>query len=595
MFFRAAPEMNFAEQLKTQLNIVDVVQQYVQLKRQGAGPRYVGLCPFHSEKTPSFGVHSTLGYYKCFGCDAAGDVFKFVQTIENLTFPETLKTLAERYGIPMPERQRSDNPEEQRRAALQEMHEIAAELFQDNLRGSGGTEARRYLESRNVSKASMDEFRIGLADDSWQQLTQRIQRFGTALMDESGLVKRREGGGYFDLFRSRIMFPIHDEAGKVIGFGGRALGKDVQPKYLNSPETPLYKKSAVLYNLHRAKNDARKHERMILVEGYMDVIGIYSAGIREVVSISGTAMDNHQVRTIKRHIAHQQASRGEVILNFDPDAAGMRSTEKHISAFLAEGLRVRVLEIPGGSDPDEFIQQAGVDEYKKLLQKAASYFHWLADRAREKFDMSTHEGSMDAFHFLWPTIQQVQDKLERSAIARDVASYLNLDREEIIQHYKRASKRQANGPVRQISSTLPPNERLLLSALLASSDARMAVRHYMASAARFPFLEAKDIFESILQFDEESRSFSLEAISGVLSDRSNRILTEIGFGESALEEETAPGQALNCLRALEAKAISVEMAALRQKIKQLEASGDMQSALRSMEELNRLEKGHAAP
>ncbi len=587
--------MNFSDQLKSQLNIVDVVQQYVQLKRQGAGPRYVGLCPFHSEKTPSFGVHSTLGYYKCFGCDAAGDVFKFVQTIENLTFPETLKTLAERYGIPMPERQRGDSPEEQKRAALQEMHEMAAELFQNNLRGSGGAEARQYLESRNVSKAAMDEFRIGLADDSWQQLTQRIQRFGNALLDESGLVKRREGGGYFDLFRARIMFPIHDEAGKIIGFGGRALGKDVQPKYLNSPETLLYKKSAVLYNLHRAKNDARKNERMILVEGYMDVIGIYAAGIREVVSISGTAMDNQQVRTIKRHIAHQQAARGEVILNFDPDAAGMRSTEKHIAAFLAEGLRVKVVEVPGGSDPDEFIQHAGIEEYKKLLQKAASYFHWLADRAREKFDMSTPEGRMDAFHFLWPTIQQVGDKLERSAIARDIASYLNLDREEIMQRFKRAGKMQTNGPVRQISSTLPPNERLLLGALLVSADSRYAVRHYMSAAASFPFLEAKDIFESILHFDEQERSFSMEAISGSLSDRSKRILAEIGFGESALDEDAATAQALHCLKALEAKAQSMEADAIRQKIKQMEASGDMSGALHLMEQLNQLRKGHATP
>ncbi len=583
--------MNFSDQLKSQLNIVDVVGQYVRLKRQGAGPRYVGLCPFHSEKTPSFGVHSALGYYKCFGCDAAGDVFKFVQTIENLTFPETLKVLAERYGIPMPERQRFDQPEEQKRAALQEMHEIAAELFQNNLRGAAGAEARRYLESRNVSKAAMDEFRIGLAEDSWNQLTQRLQRFGSALLEESGLVKPREGGGYYDIFRARIMFPIHDEAGKIIGFGGRALGKDVQPKYLNSPETPLYKKSMVLYNLHRAKMDARKNDRMILVEGYMDVIGIYSAGIHEVVSISGTAMDTNQVRAIKRQVVQQRASRGEVILNFDPDAAGMKSTEKHISTFLAEGLRVRVLEIPGGLDPDEYIQQFGVEEYRKLLQGAASYFHWLADRAREKFDMRSAEGRVDAFNFLWPSIQQVSDRLERSAIARDLAEYLNVDREMVMQNFKRAPKTQSHAPVRQISSALPPNEKILLGALLASADARAAVRHYMMSSANFPLLEARDIFESVLQFDERQDVFSLEVISARLSERSQRILTEIGFGDSVLEEQAAAGQALDCLRALESKAMSVQMDSLRRQLKEQEARGDMEGALRTAEELNRLKKG----
>ena len=585
--------MNFSDQLKSQLNIVDVVGQYVRLKRQGSGPRYVGLCPFHSEKTPSFGVHSALGFYKCFGCDASGDVFKFVQQIESLTFPETLKVLAERYGIPMPERQRSDHPEEQKRAALQEMHEIAAELFQNNLRGTGGAEARQYLESRNVSKTAMDEFRIGLAEDSWQQLTLRLQKFGNALLDESGLVKRRDGGGYYDLFRARIMFPIHDEPGKIIGFGGRALSKDVPNKYMNSPETLLYKKATVLYNLHRAKMDARKNDRMILVEGYMDVIGIYSAGIREVVSISGTAMDTHQVRAIKRQVSPERAERGEVILNFDPDAAGIRSTEKHIATFLAEGLRVRVLEIPGGSDPDEYIQQCGVDAYRKLLQDAASYFHWLADRARTKFDMRSAEGRVDAFNFLWPSIQQVGDKLERSAIARDLAEYLNVDRDVVMQNFKRAPKTQASAPVRQVSSSLPPNEKILLGALLASSDARAAVKHYMASSSNFPLLEAKDIFECVLHFDEEHEVFSLEKISAALSERSQRMLTEIGFGESVLQEESAAGQALHCLRALEAKAISVQMDGLRRQIRELEASGDMEGAMRSMDELNRLKKGHA--
>jgi DNA primase len=586
--------MTFSEQLKSQLNIVDVVQQYVRLKRQGNGLRYVGLCPFHSEKTPSFGVHSGLGYYKCFGCDASGDVFKFVQEIESLTFPETLKVLAERYGIPMPERQRGDNPDDQKRAALHEMHEIAAELFQNNLRSAAGAGARKYLESRNVSKATMDEFRLGLAMDSWDQLTQRLQRFGQGLLAESGLVKQREGGGFYDIFRDRIMFPIHNEAGKLIGFGGRALSKDVPQKYLNSPETLLYKKSSVLYNLHRAKIDARKNDRMILVEGYMDVIGIYAAGVHEVVSISGTAMGNDQVRTIKRQVAHQQAARGEVILNLDPDAAGTKSTEKHIATFLAEGLRVRVLEIPGGLDPDEYIQQFGVDEYRKLLQSAASYFHWLADRARTKFDMRTPEGRVDAFQFLWPSIQQVADRLERSAIARDVADYLNVDRELVMQNYKRAPKQQANAAARQISSSLPPNEKILLSSLLASSDARAAVRHYMASSAHYPLLEARDVFEAVLGFNEEEEAFSLEAISNKLSDRSQRILAEIGFGESALGEEAAAGQALHCLRALEAKAVSVQADTLRRQIKEMEAGGNMQGALKAMEELNRLQKGHSA-
>ena len=295
--------------------------------------------------------------------------------LESLTFPEALKLLAERYGIPMPERQRSDDPDAQRRAALLEMHEIATGTFQSNLRGPAGVEARNYLESRGVSRAAMDEFRLGLSDPSGQQLLQKLQKFGSALLEESGLViKRQEGSGFYDRFRGRLMFPIHSESGQVIAFGGRALRSNDEPKYLNSPETKIYKKSGVLYNLHRAKVDARKNDRMILVEGYMDVIGIHAAGIHEVVASCGTSLTIEQVRAIKRQISQQQASTGEIILNFDADNAGTKSTEKYIGTLLAEGLRVKVLELEGGLDADEYIQKNGTDAYRKQMDGASFLF-----------------------------------------------------------------------------------------------------------------------------------------------------------------------------------------------------------------------------
>ncbi|HEY6989383.1 MAG TPA: DNA primase [Bryobacteraceae bacterium] len=581
--------MNFAEQLKSQLDIVNVVSHYVRLKRQGAGPRHVGLCPFHSEKTPSFGVHSGLQYYKCFGCDAAGDVFTFVQQIESLTFPETLKLLAERYGIPMPERQRSDDPETKRYAALLEMHEIAAGTFQDNLRGAAGAEARRYLESRGVSRGSMDEFRLGLADASGQQLTRRLEKFGAALLEESGLVAKRESGGFYDRFRGRLIFPIHNESGKVIGFGGRALRAGDEPKYLNSPETKLYRKSSVLYNLHRAKIEARKNNRMILVEGYMDVIGVYAAGIHEVVASSGTSLGIDQVRAIKRQISQQQAGAGQIFLNFDPDPAGARSTEKYISTLLAEGLRVKVLEIPGGLDPDEYIQQNGTDAYQKLLDVAPSYFHWLADRTRTKFDMKTAEGRVDAFKYLWPSIQQVSDKIERSAIANEIAENLNIDREIIRQHFRRAPNTETSRSPREISSILPPNEKLLLACLLASADARAAVKHYLSNSDLLHLLEARSIFEAVLrQHDQDSASFSLDNVMKDLDKRSQQMLGEVGFAECAIAPESAVGQALDALRALETTALEAKRRTLRQQIHEMENSGNLAEAMRLAAELDRL-------
>ncbi len=585
--------MTFAEQLKSQLNIVEVVNQYVRLKRQGGGARWVGLCPFHSEKTPSFGVLSTLQIYKCFGCGAGGDVFSFVMEREGLTFPETLRVLAERNGIPFPERERSSDPEEQQKAALLEMQEIAAEVFQSNLRGAVGAEARKYLESRGVSRGAMDEFRLGLSDGSGQQLVQRLQKFGPALLDASGLVAKRDNGaGSYDRFRARLMFPIHNESGKLIAFGGRALRPGDEPKYLNSPETKIYKKSTVLYNLHRAKVDARKNDRMILVEGYMDVIGVYSAGIHEVVASSGTSLGTEQVRAMKRQVAQQKASTGQIILNFDSDAAGARSTEKYIGPLLAEGLRVRVLDIPGGQDADEYIQQHGIEAYRQLAERASTYFHWLADRTREKFDMRTAEGRVDAFNQLSPVFQQVSDRMERAAIITEMAEYLKVERELISSKLGAAPKAETAQRSRDVISSIPPNEKLLLTCLLCSAQARAAIQQYLRKTDILQLLELKSIFEAGLALEDEGIEFCAEALGTRLEPRMQRILSELSFQDKGMAEEDAVQQALHCLTALEAKSASAKRDSLRRRIRELEQAGNFQEALLLADELNRVKRAH---
>lgn len=581
--------MNFSEQLKTQLNIVDVVAQYVRLKRHGSSGRYVGLCPFHSEKTPSFYVNGNLQFYKCFGCDAAGDVYKFVMEMEGLTFPEALKSLAERFGIPMPKRQFDDDPEARLRAALLEMHEIAADLFQRNLRSTGGAEARRYLESRGVSQQAMDEFRLGLSDASGQQLVEKLQRFGPALMEQSGLVLKRENGTFFDRFRSRLMFPIHNEGGKLIAFGGRALRPNDEPKYLNSPETKLYKKSTVLYNLHRAKTDARKNDRMILVEGYMDVIGVYSSGIHEVVASSGTSLGPDQVRAMKRQVA-QQGNTGQIILNFDPDAAGARSTEKYIGTLLAEGLRVKVMQIPGGLDPDEYIQQNGASAYERTLMSATSYFHWLADRAKEKFDVRSAEGRVDAFKHLLPVLQQISDRIERAAISTEIAEYLNVDRELVRNALGKVGRRAGGERPQQLSSSLPPNEKLLLGCLLTNEEARQAIAQYLRKIDMLPVLEMKPVFAALMALTEEGAPFSADALLARIDTRSQKIVSELSFADLGIPEDGALQQALHCLEALERKAAQVQSESIKVRIRELEREGNMDEVLRLTAELDKLKR-----
>ncbi|MEO8661563.1 MAG: DNA primase, partial [Bryobacteraceae bacterium] len=293
--------MEFVEQLKSSVDIVTVVGEYVRLRK--AGTRWVGLCPFHNEKSPSFGVNTTHQFYKCFGCGAGGDVLKFVMEVERVTFFEALKMLSERYGIPMPKRQEFSDPESRRRSSLFDLHELAADIFRANLAAGNGGAARGYLAKRGVSQQTATEFGLGLSERSGNGLLRAMEGkgFSEEQLEQSGLFSRREGGGLFDRFRGRLMFPIHNESGKTIGFGGRALAADDEPKYLNSPKTDLYDKGYVLYNLHRAKGPVRKADRVVLVEGYMDVIGVSAAGVQEVVASCGTALTNTQVRALKRH------------------------------------------------------------------------------------------------------------------------------------------------------------------------------------------------------------------------------------------------------------------------------------------------------
>jgi DNA primase len=573
--------MDFAEQVKSSVDIVKTISQYVQLKKAGGSPRYTGLCPFHTEKTPSFSVHSSHQFYKCFGCDASGDLFKFIMEIERVSFFEALKLLAERNGIDMPKRDYSD-PDSKLRGALTEMHEIAARVFQNNLNGPAGAQARQYLAGRNVSPEHIAEFGLGLSDAAGHQLTRQFEsRFTPEQLEQSGLVlKRQEGGGFYDRFRGRLMFPIHNESGKVIGFGGRALRPGDEPKYLNSSETPLYRKSYVLYNLHRAKDAARKSDYAVLVEGYMDVIGVYSAGVHNVVASCGTSLTNTQVRALKRHS-------DSIVVNFDPDTAGATATEKSIQLLLDENLRVRVLELAGGLDPDEFVKTSGAEAYRARLEKAPAYFHWLADRARAKFDMRTVDGRMQAFKFIEPKIQRIADRLERFAVANDVANNLGVDEKLVREHFSHGVKEPANV---QRRPEVPPIERLLLHSLLASEAARSLAIPELRDLSALDRFVARNVFKALFAMHSDGAPFRFADLEGRLSDADRDLLSSIVFADEILEEEKAAVQALACLRSLKSQDPRSEAAVLRARIKAAEREGNLQEAMRLAEQVVALDQ-----
>jgi DNA primase len=573
--------VDFVEQLKSSVDIVRTIGDYVRLKKQSGSPRYTGLCPFHTEKTPSFSVHSALQFYKCFGCDAKGDVLNFIMEIERVTFYEALKLLAERNGIVMPKREYSDN-ESKLRDALIEMNEIAAAQFQANLNGPAGQDARNYLGGRGVTPALVQEFGLGVSDANGQQLVRKFEgRFPPEQLDQSGLVmKRQEGSGSYDRFRGRLMFPIHNESGKVIGFGGRAMRPGDEPKYLNSPETPLYHKSFVLYNLHRAKQALRKTEQAILVEGYMDVIGVYGAGVHNVVASCGTALTNTQVRAIKRHSER-------IIVNFDPDTAGTNATERSMQMLLDEHLSVRVLELDGELDPDEYVKQFGAPAYEAKLQQAPAYFHWLADRARKKFDMRDVEGRLQAFKFVTPAIQRISDRLERFAVANDVASYLGVDPKLVRDHFSTGPK-QAR-PAGHTPS-VPANEKLLLNSLLASQAARTKVIPQLRDIAAVDRFVMRNVFKAIITLHGDQVSFHFADLEGRLSDADRNLLANVVFADQFIEEDKAIELAVACLETLKAQDPKAELADLRARIQAAERSGNLEEAMRLMEEEARKSK-----
>jgi DNA primase len=577
--------MDFVDHLKSSVDIVRTVGEYVRLRKIGA--RYSGLCPFHTEKTPSFSVNPSIGIFICFGCGKKGDVLTFVQEIEQLTFYETLKLLAERNGIPMPTKRERSDPDSDLRGAVYEIHELAAAAFKEMLWGPNGGEAREYLRKRGLSQRVAEEFGLGLADRAGQDLLRRLKpRFSNEQLEASGLFgKREQDGSLYDRFRGRLMFPIHSESGKVIAFGGRAMRPEDEPKYLNSPETTIYKKRSGLYNLHRAKSAIRTSERAVLVEGYMDVIGVYSAGVKHVVASCGTALSNEQVRSIKRHS-------DSIVVNFDPDTAGANATEKSIQILLDEGMHVRVLELAGGLDPDEFIKANGAEAYNARLHRATGYFLWLADRARRNFDMSTAEGRIHGFEtVLLPAIRKISDRLERAAVAGEVAEYLGVDRALVLKEFRGTPGANRNGgPAKTAVSGPSMTDRVLLRTLITDPDCRDILVDALAKSDAARRYSSWPVLQAILQVAEDGQSITLDNVERLLTEPSHKSLLSSALFADTSEEVFSREQALLFVTVLQADDTKLRAESLRAQLKQAERSGNWDEALRLNEELTVLQR-----
>ena len=568
---------SFAERVKQQADIVRVIGEYVRLKKTGAN--FTGLCPFHQEKTPSFAVHPVKQIYHCFGCGVGGDVFQFVMELEKATFPEAVRTVAEKCGIPVPrlrERSPEERRENQQRTALIDLHREAAAFFARSLHESPeGKVALAYLEDRGLDSDTLVRFGLGFAPSGGDALLRRLKAKGAEkLLDASGLFSRDQGGRHYDRFRRRIMFPISNEAGKVIAFGGRALGDDL-PKYLNSPETRIYSKSNVLYHLDRAKESVRQNDFAILVEGYMDAIAVARAGFLNVVASCGTSLAEPQIKLLSRFTRH-------IVVNYDPDTAGQTATERSISLLLEKEFEVRVLRLPGGADPDLFLREQGAEAYRKLLAQAPAYLDYLIGRARS-MDRSTAERKLAALNFLMPYVQKLPNRLVRSEWATRIASELKVDEPVLREALRRAAadrRSEVKPKAELLAPVVKPAERQLIRMLAEANGFRELLARELTAGSLHRGLETERIFENLMA--KAALEPDPAVLTAELDERDRRLVFEILFEPTP---EPTWEAAQSCLDVLRARKIAAELAELEKQIRSQPAKDELGNLLRRKKEL----------
>ncbi len=577
---------SFAERVKQQADIVRVVGEYVRLKKTGKD--FSGLCPFHQEKTPSFTVSPIKQIFYCFGCGKGGDVFNFVMDMEKSAFPEAVRTVAEKCGIAIPrprERSPEERQENQQRATLVEMHRETQAFFTKQISGTlEGKAARAYLEDRGLDSNAIEQFGIGYAPSAGDALTRLLkQKYPEKLLGESGLVSRGEQGGrLFDRFRRRITFPIANESGKIVAFGGRALG-DEMPKYMNSPETPIYSKSNVLYHLDRAKDALRRSDFAVLVEGYMDAIAVARAGISNVVASCGTSLAEPQIKLLSRFTKR-------VIINYDPDNAGQLAAERSVSLLLEQDFEVRVLALPPvgdkKADPDLFIREKGVEEYTKLLKEAPPYVDYLIARAR-KMDLTTGEGKKRAVNYLLPYIQKIPNTILRSEWATRIAQQLRVD-EPVMRAAlsKAATQRHSELKIQPelVGHSAKPVERRLIRMLAEAEGFRRELAQRLQAAQLYHGLETEKVFAALIARSLSDEPMQATEVAAQLEERDRRILFEILFEEAS---EPTWEEAVSCVEALQHRQAERELADVQRSIEANPPMSEMRGLLEKKQDLMR--------
>jgi DNA primase len=620
---------DFKETVKQQADIVRIIGDYIKLKKAGA-QNYAGLCPFHGEKTPSFSVHATKQFYYCFGCHEKGDIFKFVQKIENITFPEAVRQVAQKLGIPLPKATYS-SPTEAKEARLRgqlfDIQERAASFFQECLKRPEGARARDYLLGRGLDDEAIARFRIGYAPDSGFLLRDRLaNEFSEEVLRESGLFswkqeeqsirndkpgenhgteagsRKLQSSSMYSKFRNRVMFPIANDAGKIIAFTGRTLATDEKagPKYLNSPETGIYSKSRVLFNLDHAKESIRKLDYSILVEGQMDCISVDAAGFHNVIASSGTAFTEIQAKLLGRFSKN-------VVVNFDPDTAGAKATERTLGLLIEEEFQIKVLSLEQGFDPDLYIRRKGRDAYGEALRSSQKYFDYLIDRARSHFPVRSAEGKVKAVNYLLPHIQRVPSRIVRDELSQEIAQKLGIDSALLRQELRHVASQRSAAIVKSPAEAQATDaERILIRALAAARQMQPGEHHSARDGAEEEFdpaRQAQYVFrneglhrglatESLVEALLNAGAIFADVMDVACSESERRMLASILFNE---EEELTAERLEGAVRALRRIHLRRQQEQMQRELKKPGVSDDKERMKELLLEVERLSRALRDP
>ncbi|MDX6383484.1 MAG: primase [Blastocatellia bacterium] len=569
----------FIDDLKRQADIVRIVQDYVSLKKTGAN--WVACCPFHKETKPSFSVNPAKEIFYCFGCQKGGSIFNFVMEVERVAFPEAIKIVAEKSGVPLPVQVDDSRFEARRRESdsVIELNQWAMSWWEDQLNSQSAPAqaARAYLDQRGITEETRKTFRLGFAPNSWEALSTHLRQKGASkeALEKSGLVVKKDEGGSYDRFRGRLMFPVIDPQGRPVAFGGRVMDPEGEPKYLNSPETTAYTKGRHLYGLNLTRDDIRRQGFAILVEGYLDLIVPYQNGVRNVVASLGTALTPEQVKLIGRFAR-------KVVVNYDGDRAGVQAAKRAIETILAEDLEVKVLVLPDNADPDDFIRKNGVTEYQKRRGEAQPHIQFVIDQAVRDRNLHSPADKAAAVEEALPFVRAVRSRIQKREyfdITMDALRVQPDQRRELWQRIRSGASTDA-ASVQELVKRSPMSrptvaEERLLELLLANQELRKIILPKL-EPADYEGLASAEIFRALISLVAADKEIGFDSLSSETADdpRASELMARLMMTETSEAFDESLAAAESCLNALHLMKLDRHIDQLSSELAEAERAGD---------------------